>query len=211
MNKNEHPSNKKNNTQSKEKIMRNNEVNLLELMVTESNASCLGLVKIDSNETAITLFTAGGVTVSIHYCPETEIQSYVHCNGSDCLLCRIGREITQKHLLPVYLYASGCIGILAVGCSLRPYDLLPHILRVLKAEKPMVTFVTRGRDYKYSVSTVEIQKDVDGGDAVIERFQKEYEAGLHDLSAVYPRISNEDLANVEEIGRMMALKGIKCQ
>jgi hypothetical protein len=74
----------------------------------------------------------------------------------------------------------------------------------------MVMFVTRN-GAKYTVSTVDLQKDVDGGEAVIKRFNDDYEAGFHDLTTVYPRIDNEYLANVSEISRMMALKGIKCQ
>ena len=50
---------------------------------------------------------------------------------------------------------------------------------------------------------------MDGGEAAIKRFLDDYEAGLHDLTAVYPRIDNEQLASVEEIGRMMTLKGIR--
>jgi len=110
-------------------------------------------------------------------------------------------------LLPVYLPAAGCVGILPVSQSLRPFALLPQISNVLKAEKPMVMFVTR-EVAKYTVSTVELQKDVDGGEVAIKRFLDDYEAGLHDLSAVYPRIDNEQLATVEGIGQMMALKGI---
>jgi hypothetical protein len=70
-----------------------------------------------------------------------------------------------------------------------------------------VMFVTR-EGAKYSVSTAEIQKDVDGGEAAIKRFVQDYESGRLDLAAVYQRIENEQLADVGEIARMMSLKGI---
>ena len=182
-------------------------VNLLDVAAVESNETLLERVRLGSDETAIIPFTSESESVDVHYCSETEINSYVICNGPDCVLCRIGRKCDQRLLLPVYLPAAGCIGILPVSRFLRPFALLPQISSVLKAGKPMVMFVVRD-GAKYSVSTVELQKDVDGGEAVIKRFLTDYEAGLHDLSAVYPRIDNDQLADVAEIGRMMALKGV---
>jgi hypothetical protein len=198
-----------NNTKQENKIM-NNKVNLLDLAVSESVECNLELIKLGSDETAILPFTASGESVDIHYCHETEINSYIVCNGPDCLLCRIGRKKDPRILLPVYLPTAGCIAILSVNPATRPFGLLPQVLNVLKAGKPMVMFVTRNGS-KYTVSTVDLQNDVDGGDAAIKQFCDDYEAGLHDLTAVYPRIDNEELANIGEIGRMMALKGIKCQ
>jgi len=185
----------------------NNKVNLLDVTATESTESLLEVVRLGSDETAIIPFTADSESVDLHYCSETEINGYVICNGSDCLLCRIGRKRDQRLLLPVYLPAAGCIGILPISRSLRPFALLPQISNVLKAEKPMVMFVTR-EGAKYTISTAELQKDVDGGEAAIKRFLDDDQAGVLDLTTVYPRVDNEQLANVEEIGRMMALKGV---
>jgi hypothetical protein len=184
-----------------------NKVNLLDVAAAEPGESLLEVVRLGSDETAIIPFTADSEAVDLHYCSETEINSYVICNGPDCVLCRIGRKRDQRLLLPVYLPASGGVGILPVSRSLRPFALLPQISNVLKADKPMVMFVTR-EGAKYIVSTAELQKDVDGGEAAIRRFLDDYEAGLHDLTSVYPRIDNEELAAVEEIGRMMALKRV---
>jgi len=186
-----------------------NQVNLLEITTAEVVESQLELVRLNNDETAIIPFTADCEAVDLHYCPETEINSYVTCNGPDCVLCRIGRKIDKRLLLPVYLPASSCVGILPVSRSLRPFALLPQISNVLKADKPMVVFVTR-EGGKYTVSTAELQKDVDGGETAIKQFLDDYAAGNHDLSTLYPRIDNEQLASVEEIGRMMSLKGI-CQ
>ena len=183
-------------------------VNLLDVVANESMEQTHDLVRLGNDEIAIIPFTAEGQKVDIHYCPETEINSYIVCNGPDCVLCRIGRKRDQRMLLPVYVPTAGCVGILPVSRSLRPYALLPQISNGLKAGKPMVMFVTRDGG-KYTVSTAELQKDVDSGEAAIRRFLEEYEDGQHDLTAVYPRIHNAELANVEGIGRMMQLKGIK--
>ena len=184
-----------------------NKVNLLDVAAAETAEPIIEVIRLGSDETAIIPFTADSEAVDLHYCSETEINSYVICNGLDCVLCRIGRKRVQRLLLPVYLPAAGCVGILPVSRSLRPFALLPQISNVLKASKPMVIFVTR-EGAKYSVSTAELQKNVDGGESAIRRFLDDYEAGIHVLSVVYPRIDNEQLASVEEIGRMMSLKGI---
>ena len=187
---------------------KSNKVNLLDIAIDETAESLLEVVRLGNDETAIIPFTADSEAVDLHYCSETEINSYVICNGPDCVLCRIGRKRDQRLLLLVYLPAAGCVGILPVSRSLRPFALLPQISNVLKADKPMVMFVTR-EGGKYTVSTADLEKDVDGGEAVIKRFLDDCGAGRHDLTAVYPRIDNEQLANVEEIGRMMKLKGVQ--
>ena len=198
-------------TEPEETIMpenQSNKVNLLDVAAAETAESLLEVVRLGNDETAIIPFTADSEAVDLHYCSETEINSYVICNGPDCVLCRIGRKRDQRLLLPVYLPAAGCVGILPVSRSLRPFALLPQISNVLKAGKPMVMFVTR-EGAKYTVSTVDLQKDVDGGEVAIRRFLDDYGAGLHVLAAVYPRIDNEQLASVEEIARMMSLKGVR--
>ena len=183
-------------------------VNLLEVAQAEAPDPLLEVVRLGGNETAIIFFTAESVAVDVHYCSETEINGYVICNGPDCVLCRIGRKRDERLLVPVYLPAAGSVGILPVSRSLRPHALLPQIYNVLKSKKPMAAFITRD-GAKYSVSTVEIQPDIDAGEIVIKRFLDDNIAGRHDLSAVFPRIDNEKLACVEEIGRMMALKGVQ--
>jgi len=185
-----------------------NKINLLDVVAGEAAESVLEVVRLGSDESAVIPFTADSEAVDLHYCPESEISGYVVCNGPDCVLCRIGRKLEQRLLLPVYLPAAGYVGILPVSRSLRPFALLPQISNVLKAGKPMVMFVTR-EGAKYTVSTAELRKDVDGGEEAIKHFLDDSEAGLHRLADVYPRIDNEQLASVEEIARMMALKGVR--
>lgn len=195
---------------SEEKDMlpdQSNTVNLFDVAAVESVDSSHELIRLGHDETAFIPFTPDSEAVYIHYCPDTEINSYVTCNGSDCVLCKIGRKRDERLLLPVYMPAAGCVGILPVSRSLRPFALLPQILNVLKAEKPTVMFVTR-EGAKFTVSTSELQDDVDGGETVIKRFLEDYKGGNHDLHSVYQKIDNEQLAGVEEIGRMMTLKGI---
>jgi hypothetical protein len=197
-------------TEFKEKKMtdlQSNKVNLLSLVSAEETESILEIVRLGANETAIMPFTADSEAVDLHYCPEPEIGGYVICSGRGCILCRIGRNIDQRLLLPVYLPAAGCVGILPVSRSLRPQALLPQISSVLMADTPMVMFVTRNRG-EYLVSTNEVRDDVDSGEMAIKRFSDNYECGKFDLSTVYQRIDNKQLADVEEISKMMKLKGV---
>ena len=185
-----------------------NKVNLFDVADAESIEAPLEVVRLGYDETAIIPFTAEGQGVDVHYCPEDEIKSYVVCNGPDCVLCRIGRRRDQRLLLPVYQPAAGCVGILPVSRSLRPFALLPQVIHVLKAGKPMVMFVTR-EGGKYAVSTIDLMEDVDGGEGAIKTFIEDYDGGELNLTSIYPTIDNEQLSNVEEIGRMMKLKGIE--
>jgi hypothetical protein len=184
-------------------------VNLLDVAAAETVEPLLQVIRLGSDEIAIVPFTADGEAIDLHYCSETEISGYLVCNGPDCLLCQIGRKRDQRLLLPVYLPTAGCIGILPISRSLRPFALFPQITNVLRSDKPMVMFVTRD-GAQYGVSAVELPKDVDGGETAIKQFLEDYEAGIVNLSSVYPKIGNQQLADVEEIGRMMALKGVRC-
>jgi hypothetical protein len=194
------------NNSEEEKV--NKKVNLLDMVADNSVDSILEVVKLDDNETAIIPFTAEGEKAELHYCSEDEIKGYVHCNGPGCVLCRIGRKLEKRSMLPVYLPMAGYVAILLVSPSRRPYSLLPQITNILKSDKPMVAFVTRA-GFKYTVSQVELKDDEDGGEAVIQRFLDEYEAGLHDLSTVCQSIENDELANIESISRMLKLKGVQ--
>jgi len=160
-------------------------------------------VRLDGNETAMLIFTGDGIECEIHYCRESEIGESVHCSGSDCLLCLIGRKKDRRILIPVYLPASQAIGALPVSPSLRPFALLPQIGAILKSGKPLIAFVTR-EGSKFSVDTRELTQEMDGGEMVIKEFL-EKNVGL---TSVYPRLANHQLAQVPEIARILKLKGI---
>ena len=183
-------------------------VNILDVVASEIAESTLEVVRLGNDETAIIPFTADSEGIDLHYCSETEINSYVVCNGPDCVLCKIGRRKEERLLLPVYLPASGCVGILPVSRALRPYALLPQISNVLKSDTLMVMFVIREVG-KYMISTKSLEKDMDGGELQIKEFLEDYAAGSINLIDLYPKIDNEQLLGVDGIQKMAALKGIK--
>jgi hypothetical protein len=166
----------------------------------------LGLVRLGLDETAIIPFTADGKKVSVHYCREVEIQGYVLCGGDGCVLCCAGRKRDERLLVPVYLPALDAVAVLPVSPSLRPHALMPQLVNVLRAGKPMIMFIKRNGD-RYTVATSELEQDADGRETVIQAFVDDYTAKRIDLSTVYMRIDNEQLAQVPDIARMLALKG----
>jgi hypothetical protein len=191
---------------SKEKRM-SNKRNLVQVAPGKSAEPALEVVKLGSDTTAIFAFTASTDSITLHYCSEPEIKGYVVCNGSDCVLFRIGRKREQRLLLQVFLPTTGRMGILPLVKTLQPSALLSQISDVLEEEERMLMFVTR-HGTKFKVSTAELPKDFNGGEAKIKRFRDDWKAGAIDLSSVFPRIENEQLAEVIEIRRMMTIKGV---
>jgi len=182
-------------------------VNILDFTASD-NGSQLELVRLDRNETAFIPFTTDGADVWVHYCQEAEISGYVRCNSGDCILCRVGKSRDQRLLIPIYLPASKSVGVLAVSPSLRPHALLPQLANILKAgNKPMVMFASREGN-KFNISSFGLQDDIDAGEATIQKFKQDNEAGQIKLNSVYPQIENDALASVPEIAQLLELKGM---
>src|SRR4051794_3355137 len=85
----------------------------------------IGLVRLDASEIAVIPFTPEMVQVQLHYCDQAELRGYLQCNGPGCALCRAGRSRDERALLPVYLPATQCVGVLAISPSSRPGALRP--------------------------------------------------------------------------------------
>ncbi|MBE7461849.1 MAG: hypothetical protein HS116_00010 [Planctomycetes bacterium] len=179
-------------------------VDLLDLLESPQSAG-LEVVRLGDSETAVIPFTREGARVKLHYCEEPEIRGYAHCTDSDCVLCRIGRKAEDRMLLPVYLPAARVVSILAVSPSLRPYALLPQLAPALKATTPTVAFIRRDGS-RYLVTTRQLHTTEDAGADVIKGFFEKHDAKQIELGSVYPRLSNDQLAAVSEIGRLLALK-----
>jgi len=167
----------------------------------------LSLVRLDQNETPVIFFTPEGEISNVHYCEDPEISSYVLCNPPDCILCRVGKHYTQRFLLPVYQPLTDTIGVLAMTMHYRPYALYPQIKQILRIPKPMVVFIQK-TGYRYSISTSELQPDMQTGEPRIAQYKKESESGQIQLMAVYPRLDNAQFADLPSVDRLLRLKGI---
>jgi hypothetical protein len=166
------------------------------------------LVRFNGREVAVMPFTSTSALVKLHYNDEPEARGYVHCNGTDCVLCRLGRPVEERALLPVYLPAQGTIGIIPISPSSRPGALRPQLLPLLRSGKRLVVFVKKPDQMNFTVGSKEVDPTVYRCDRLIEDFQRKLEAGELDLTSVYPRLSNEALAKVPSIGTMLLLKGV---
>jgi len=182
-------------------------VNIADFFGSEAN-NTLELIKIGSDEVALILFTFDGEQINLHYGDEPEIAGYVHCNGSDCVFCRVGKKASDKILLPGYLPASRQIGVLPVSTSLQPNALLPQLGAIEEADKEVGLFISKEGRFRFVVSTFELKEDTDRGEEIIARFKKDYEEGKIDLGGVYQRLSNEQLQQVPGIERLLKLKGL---
>src|SRR2546423_467628 len=69
------------------------------------------LLRIDVNDRCLIPFTLDGVPAEVHYVDDPAVRGYVHCNGKDCLLCRIGNRSDKRDLLPIYDVASGTVAV----------------------------------------------------------------------------------------------------
>jgi hypothetical protein len=185
-------------------------VNILEFADSLTRQNPLELVRLDGSETAVIPFTTDGVRCALHFCDEVDIRGYVHCNDERCVLCKIGRQRTERILLPVYVPITRSIGVLPISTTMRPQALLPQFLEIMKVagpEKLPVIFITRD-GAKYTVMTSGLPEDADGGETKVAEFEKEFGKGLIDLSTVYQRLDNGVLADIPEISRMLELKGL---
>ncbi|MCA9260859.1 MAG: hypothetical protein KDA61_16710 [Planctomycetales bacterium] len=182
-------------------------IDLLEAFESDDSTLELSLIRLGENETAVVPFTAQATQVDLHYCDEPELRGYVRCNGLDCTLCRLGKAIAQRSLLPVYLPLTGAIGVVAISPVRSPKSLLSQLHPYLRAEQAQVLFVTR-KGHEYRVEGRPLQEGQPDGAAAIAAFQERVESGAISLEEVYPTYSNEDLLAIDSIQRLAELKGV---
>jgi hypothetical protein len=168
----------------------------------------LEVVRLDANETAMIPFGSDGEAVALHYCEATEVGAYVHCNGPGCVLCRCGRKAEERLLLPVYLPATGGIGVLPISPNSRAGALRPQLLPILRSRRRVALLITRPDRAKFTVSTIDLTDDMDDGAAVIKSFLDKWQAGEVKLASVFPRLDNRTLADIPGVASMAKLKGI---
>lgn len=180
------------------------EVDLLDESEEASTSSSLPLIKIGPDEIIFSPFMTKSIEVHLHYDPF--IGRYVQCNGKDCYLCAIGRNLVKKLLLPVYLPLSSEVGILPIAKSTRPFDLLPQIRAILKSGKRLAVFASY-IDRKYHVKTRELTEELDPGAEAIKAFLANQKGEELQLTPMYDRIPNEDLLEIPEIAAALRLKG----
>lgn len=170
------------------------------------------LVRLDTNECLVIFFSTSMLRVKVHFLDFAAVRGYVHCRGSHCLMCRLGRQVETRDLLPVYDAVNKMVAVLPISANLRPHALRPQlvpILHHLKENPRLVIGISKLDNVRFAVSTYPLTDGADDGADVILPFLEKFEKGHIDLGDVYVRMTNEELAAVPELSTTMALKGIK--
>jgi hypothetical protein len=181
-------------------------INILEKASLAPNVQ-LESVRITANGLPVILFSADGEEEKVHYCEEESIRGYVICNGTGCVLCKIGRKAESRELIPVYRPLSGDIAVLHYSQSFRPNTLKPQLMAILKNNEPVIVVIRKDDKNRFVVSTHPISKNTDGGECQIAEFQKRYDTGEISLASVFSKHSNDELLAVPEIRNFITIVG----
>jgi hypothetical protein len=173
------------------------------------NSDRLEQVRISQDETFLLLFTSGSIRLSLHWVNDPEFRGFVHCNGEDCLFCRIGNKNMNKLLLPVYSFDSNAVAVLPISDSMRPHALLPQIANILESGKNLrkrLVLISKDRDHAFTVRTKKLPKDKrDEPIEKIRRFKEGHDAGEIDLTAVFQTMSDYELKQLESVRQKLEL------
>ena len=188
---------------------RSKTVNLVEeLKVYAAGGRQPELVQFDGNETPVIPFSAEGVRVSIHFLDDPNYRGYLRCNGPPCLLCRVGRTLEERILVPVYRPGMKVIDVVALTPNMKPVGLKPQLLKVIASGEPKVALIRKASNSKFELPASAIPEDLDDGSAVIADFTKRVQSGESDLSDVYPLYDNRLLMEFQSVASIVKIKGI---
>ena len=180
-------------------------VNILEDLDdgTSGPGGQLEAVRLDGNEVVVVPFTPDSTRVRLHYCDDPELRGYVHCNEPGCILCRAGRVVDERLLMPVYAPAIGAVAVLAISPSSRPGALLPQVRVALRSGRRVALLIHKPDRAKFAVRTVELTEAMDDGAAAVAAFVQRWESGGVDLGSIYPHLDDRDLAEIESVATML--------
>jgi hypothetical protein len=184
-------------------------VNLLDCWQESASAAAVELetVRLTGSELPLVPFVSDATLVKLHYCEEPEIKGYVHCNGPGCVLCRAGREVAERFLLPVYLPTTGAVAVLPMSPSIQPGALRPLIMPALLSKRRVALVISKPDRFKHRVKVVALDPSHDDGAGAIAGFLARWESGGIDLGSIYQRLADSDLAEIPAIATILKYKG----
>ena len=170
------------------------------------------LIRLGNDEEALIPFTSDVESVDLHYLDNPAIKNYIHCNGADCVLCQIGKNVSKKLLLPVFRPVAKLVGILPMSDNMKPGALAPQLIRQLKdlsiAGRRSVVFIKKLDLYSFTVQSTPIPQHVDDGASQIKEFEELLSSGKFNLASVYPTHTNEQLKLFDDIREQLKLRGM---
>jgi hypothetical protein len=162
-------------------------------------------VRFNRNETAVGFFTPYIEPVVLHF--NEDYGHYVQCNGDVCYSCQSGKGKVEKILHPVFLPQTNSFGVLAISTDDRPKALLPQIKNSVAHGKTTLAFITREQGDFFSVTQGQAENGLNLDQSRIDQLLAQIDSGSVVLSDLYPKVSNEELAQSPEVVRMLELKG----
>lgn len=166
------------------------------------------LVRLNASKTFVIPFTTDTNLAKLHYCTDPEILGHVNCNGPGCVLCRAGRSVEEKLLMPVYQPSIGAVAVLAIGPNSRPGALRPPLLAILKSGLSVMISIHKPDRATFVVQAIEVKPGMDVGTTAVAAFLARWDAGEVDLEMCYPRHSNSELASLPTVASDLKCNGI---
>jgi hypothetical protein len=185
-----------------------NRTDLFEIWADETPTVPLLVVRLDQSESIVVPFTSKITEAKLHYCEEPEIRGYLTCNGRKCVICRVGRQVDVRALLPVYHPATQSIAVLPISSSSRPGALRPQLLPILRSGRRVAIAIRKPDRAVFLVSEIELRDGMDDGARIVKDFLDRWRDSKVDLASVYPRYDNAVLAAVPAIAAILRFKGI---
>lgn len=186
-------------------------LNLLDLQ-PEAAVRRPEILKLSNDEVALIPFTAEAESVPLHYVDSPSINSYVRCNGSDCDLCRCGKTVATKYLLPIYSPVHRAVVLLPMSDSMKPGSLAPQVTREvsdrLQQGEKRVLFIRKSDNFSFVVRSTVLPATVDDGAGQVKAFTEMLQHGEFELASVYAAYTNEQLRQMVEIRDLLRLRGL---
>jgi hypothetical protein len=168
-------------------------------------------VRLDTSLRLLVPFTHLVDEVDVHYLDYGNMRGYYRCGGPGCTLCRIGRSVEKRDLLPVYDPIARKVMVLPVSPNMRPGALKPQlvpILAKLKSNQRVLISVSKPDRATYRVMSNPLPDNADdGADAILE-FLGMYDGGAIELCSVYPLLSEGQLVEVPEVATSLRALGL---
>jgi hypothetical protein len=169
----------------------------------------LGMVRIGTDASFISVFTQDVVPVSAHYLPaiDTWDSTYAQCLGEACPACKAGIHRSDYLLLPVVDRVEGLVKVLRITRKKGPGQLLTELGQVLAmpGRDRLVMRITRNRNYVHQVA---IASEGDLAPDLVEAvraFDEKVNQGVLDVSKVIPRFTAEELLTHTGIAKRLSL------
>jgi len=171
----------------------------------------LAELQIRDNETLVIPFTTTLVPVGMHFPGVSTFRGYARCPGDGCGLCKVGKKVERRDLLPVYDPVAGRVAVLAVSPNLRPGALAPllmaHLATVKSSGTPLLGLKKTG-PYTFAVTPYPALAGTDFGIEAIIAFQQAFEDGTIRLEDIFPVLDAAAVAAIPEFASHAKLVGV---